>query len=90
MKRTILLSLVLGAAGLVGCEASVEPAHVDVVRPAPDVDVVYYDRGYYEGPNWIWRDREGHIFRERREEHERRMSAREHERHEHHEEHEHH
>lgn len=94
MRKHVIIAAaatMIGVGGLIGCEVE-EPAPV-VYGPGIGVDV-YYERGYYEGPNWVWRDRDGHIFREARERHESRMreyhehNARPHEMHEeHHEEH---
>jgi hypothetical protein len=73
MKRSTLALFALVTAGIVGCDSYSEPAHVDVVTPAPAVDV-YYEQGYYDGPYWVYHDREGHIFREERAIHERRAA----------------
>jgi hypothetical protein len=67
--RTLLAGLMFaGAAGIIGCEVyeSDEPPPRRVVYDD------YYDRGWYEGPDYIWVDRDGHRFHERREEHEHR------------------
>jgi hypothetical protein len=84
--RTTICGAAVVAAGLMcGCEEEEhhhhEPARVYYPEPAPppiiEYDYTYYDTGRYEGPYWVYRDREGHAYREAREEHERR----EHERH---------
>lgn len=74
-------------AGLCGC-AFDEPPHrvhreVVVYDQGPAVveeplvyDYTYYDRGYYNGPYWYYRDRDGHWYHEVREEHERRERER--------------
>jgi hypothetical protein len=74
MKRIIRKSLVslLGAAamGLAGCGtysagyAYAEPAGYDV----------YYDHGWYDGPNWYYYDRYHHLHHESRDFHVRRES----------------
>jgi hypothetical protein len=84
--RTTICGAEVVAAGLIcGCEEEHHHDHAQPVRvyqePAPppviEYDYTYYDTGYYNGPYWVYRDREGHEYREMREEHERR----EHERH---------
>ncbi len=77
----ILLMIVLGVAGVAGCDVYTEPARVEVAPATPEVDV-YYTGGHYEGPYWVYTDRAGHHFREERAIHERRM--REWHEHEHH------
>jgi hypothetical protein len=93
MKVGVLALLVVGAAGIAGCDVAVRPpsAAVEVDAGGPVVYDSFYEGGYYDGPYWVWHDREGHFFRERREFHERRVTEHarvgEHHEVEHHEEH---
>lgn len=64
-----------GLAGLSGCVVRAHPAEVDVGPAVPAgvyYEEPYYYDGWYDGPYWVWRDRGGHYWHERREFHERR------------------
>ena len=61
-----------GVAGIAGCDIYAEPIGPPP-PPGPEVGVgVYYDDGWYDGPYWVRRDRDGHYYHEMREFHERR------------------
>ncbi len=62
-----------GLLGLAGCEADYYPdayPAAEYAMPYPAGYDVYYYGGWYDGPNWYWRDRYGHIYHERRQDHE--------------------
>ncbi|MDB5299190.1 MAG: hypothetical protein JWO87_853 [Phycisphaerales bacterium] len=68
--RTVLAAVTFaGVAGLAGCDV------YESDEPRPVVYDSYYQNGWYEGPDYIWVDRDGHRFHERREEHERHEHA---------------
>ena len=74
-SKALLGSVVLSAAAAVGGCTVHEvdgPPPVAVYDQPPVVvyDEDYYYRGYYDGPYYIWVDRDGHYWHERREEHE--------------------
>jgi hypothetical protein len=74
----ILLAALVSGMASVGC-VSHHHHHDEVVveaEPAPVGYIYepgYYDRGYYRGDVWYWHDRNGHVMREAREDHERRI-----------------
>lgn len=77
LNRSICCAAALGIGWtLCGCDYDDDrPRHhyreVVYEEPGPVVyDYTYYDRGYYDGPYWYYRDYDGHLFHERREEHE--------------------
>jgi hypothetical protein len=79
MKMTTLALLgTIAGAGILGCEADVytprPAAAVEVDYGTPVVYDSYYVGGHYDGPYWTWHDHDGHVFRERREFHERRFA----------------
>jgi hypothetical protein len=81
MKLGITSLLAASLATAAGCDVYVHPRPVAEVEIGPEAPVVYdsyYVGGHYEGGFWVWRDREGHLFRERREFHERRVVHPEH------------
>jgi hypothetical protein len=88
MKLGILALLVVGAAGIAGCEVGVQPpeAAVEVDAGAPVVWDSFYTGGHYDGAYWVWRDGDGHYFREGRAIHEHRLADPGHRGFEHHEE----
>lgn len=74
----LILSGIVGAgvAGLGGCTIQAHPAEVDI-GPAVPAGYVYYNdpyyyNGWYDGPYWVWRDRGGRYWHERREFHDQR------------------
>ena len=90
--RQALLGLgLLAAASLAGCTVHAQPG-VEVEAapagyteyPAPAYEPVYYDRGWYDGPNWVWIGPDHHRYWESREWHERRWHDRDYHEHEHH------
>lgn len=82
MTRTAQLAvlglLTIGGFGMIGCTIHAGPP--EVVVGAPPVGYVYeddyYGRGHWDGDYWMWRDRDGHMFRERREIHDQRIRER--------------
>jgi hypothetical protein len=69
--------LAIGGFATFGC--TVHAHGPDVVIGEPPVTYVYddyYDRGHWDGDYWVWRDRDGHFFHERRELYERRVRER--------------
>ena len=75
----------MGAVALCACDSDDHDHHhhgsvvyTEPVYAQPPVvyDYTYYDRGSYNGPYWVYRDRSGHEWREAREEHERRVHER--------------
>jgi hypothetical protein len=76
----------MGAVALCACDSDDHYHHRRAVvvhesepvytEPPVVYDYTYYDRGYYNGPYWVYRDRSGHEWREAREEHERRIRER--------------
>ena len=95
VARTLLIAGMLGTGAIAlgtGCEVEPEHGHVrhapvEVSAPVevgpPPVAYVYepgyYDRGYWRGDYWYWHSHDGRLYREAREDHERR----EHDWHEH-------
>lgn len=78
MKLPMLTLSLIGLGGLAGGGCVVHERHepravVYEDRGPVVVDTYYYyDRGYYDGPYWVYCDHEGHWYRERHEDHERR------------------
>lgn len=65
-RRAMILAALAAAAGCFHRHHEEPPPQI-VYEPG------YYDRGYYRGEDWYWRDREGYEHHEAREAHERRM-----------------
>ena len=77
IRGVLLGGLLCAAGGLFGCEAYIDPGYPGEPAPAaytygPGYDYYYYDSGWYDGPYWYWRDRDGHMYHELREAHEHR------------------
>lgn len=72
--ETITAGLMLGALLAVGGCSYHEggPGGPEAVQAGYAVDDPYYDQGAYQGDYWVWHDREGHVHREARADHERR------------------
>lgn len=82
-KHALMGMGLLATLGLAGCTFHAHPGVEVEAYPAgystyPDTayDPVYYDRGYYDGPNWVWFGPDHHRYYERREFHERRYHDR--------------
>ena len=62
---------------VLGCGGCGHHHHEEVYAEPVPVGYVYepgyYDRGYYRDNDWYWRGRDGHLYRERGDEHERRV-----------------
>lgn len=70
--KLILAGLGLAVIPLIGgCTVHAEPGYVEA-GPGPVVYDDYYYHGYYDGPNYYWHDRYGHVRHEERAMHERR------------------
>ncbi|HET6247061.1 MAG TPA: hypothetical protein VFE47_05120 [Tepidisphaeraceae bacterium] len=78
MKLSTVALIAIGFAGVAGCDVYVHPpaAAVEVDAGAPVAYDSFYLGGHYDGDFWVWRDHEGHFFRERRAVHEHRLSER--------------
>ena len=65
-QLTLAAALAVGGLASVGC--TVQARGPDVVVGPPPVGYVYeddyYARGHWDGDYWMWRDRDGHFFRE--------------------------
>ena len=70
-RRVMMSGVLVATGGAFGCghhhHEERRPVAVPVYEPG------YYDRGYYQGEEWYWRDRAGREFHEPREQHEQRM-----------------
>jgi hypothetical protein len=78
IKPVLLVAAgLLPLAGCVGHHHHYDEGPVVTVEPAPSGYVYYSDPGYYGGyydhDYWYWHDRDGHMHREFRAEHERRV-----------------
>lgn len=78
-KSTLLGLGLLTTMSVGGCTFHARPG-VEVTAgydyPADVYAPVYYDRGYYEGPNWVWFGPDHHRYWEHRDIHERRWHDR--------------
>lgn len=68
----IFLAAFLLALGSAGC-AHHDEAYAEPVPVGYAYEPGYYDHGYYRNNDWYWRDRDGHLYHEGRDEHEGRM-----------------
>ena len=85
LSGATLLSAMAGAYGCAHHHAEVGVGVGVYPEPVPVgyyYEPYYYDRGWYDRDYYVWRDRDGRYFHERREDHERRARGRADEHHE--------
>ncbi|HSU68142.1 MAG TPA: hypothetical protein VLJ39_14790 [Tepidisphaeraceae bacterium] len=77
LLKTACGAMLAGIAGLLaGCTLHAGPPEPVPAGYTVSYEPVYYDRGWYDGPNWYWYGPDRRLYHERREFHERRWRER--------------